>query len=159
MSSATKEAESSSQNLNEQVDDEVSHYQVLGVAPDATHEEIRKAYQSLALRYHPDKMRSSSSSSRAPIEFIRIDEAWKILRDAETRRIYDAELMQRTCREDYFVNEVLTAKDFNYDRDEDHRCRNCRCGGLYILPEDLNSGESCYIACDECSLVVQVNVT
>ncbi|XP_055529703.1 dnaJ homolog subfamily C member 24-like [Wyeomyia smithii] len=153
MSHATGATESSSRNSNDRVEDDVSHYQVLGVAPDAPLEEIRKAYQSLALRFHPDKMHNNGTSA----EFIRIDEAWKVLRDAHSRRVYDAELMQRTCREEYFVNEILTVKDFSYNQDENYRYRGCRCGGLYILPDDMELGESYYIACDECSLVVQVN--
>lgn len=32
----------------------IDYYKVLGVAPGATQEEIRKAYRKLAKRYHPD---------------------------------------------------------------------------------------------------------
>lgn len=31
------------------------HYQILGVKPDATPGDIRKAYKKLALTWHPDK--------------------------------------------------------------------------------------------------------
>uniref|UniRef100_A0A182SY80 DnaJ homolog subfamily B member 9 n=1 Tax=Anopheles maculatus TaxID=74869 RepID=A0A182SY80_9DIPT len=92
----------------------ISHYDVLQVPRNATPEEIRKSYQALALQYHPDKRTSTMPAIDETDHFIRIDQAWKTLRDDRLRRIYDAELMQQT--EEYFVNEVLTAADFERDQ-------------------------------------------
>ncbi|XP_055593486.1 dnaJ homolog subfamily C member 24-like [Uranotaenia lowii] len=128
-----------------------SHYETLNVAPDASQEQIRQAYQALALKYHPDKNPLESD------QFFRINEAWKVLQDRESRRIYDAERMLDSCREDYFINETLKRRDFQLDVVEDARWYGCRCGGRYLLPEELAPAETCYIACDECSLVVQVD--
>uniref|UniRef100_A0A2M4C3B9 Putative molecular chaperone dnaj superfamily n=1 Tax=Anopheles marajoara TaxID=58244 RepID=A0A2M4C3B9_9DIPT len=133
----------------------MSHYEVLQVRSDATTEEIRKSYQTLALRYHPDKRKGGTESS----DFIRIDEAWKVLRDEQARRVYDAELMQQSCQEEYFVNEILTLADFEKHQEEDYRFHVCRCGGFYILPDEPTISEKTYVCCDECSLVVQVNPT
>uniref|UniRef100_A0AAG5DP26 J domain-containing protein n=1 Tax=Anopheles atroparvus TaxID=41427 RepID=A0AAG5DP26_ANOAO len=138
---------------------QVSHYDVLQVAQNASHEEIRKSYQTLALQHHPDKRKNGFDVGKSADSdaFIRIDEAWKILRDEQSRRVYDAELMLQTCREEYFVNEVLRETDFETSQEENCRFHRCRCGGYYILPEESPLLETIHLSCDECSLIVQVN--
>ena len=64
------------------------YYSILGVAPDASKEEIKKAYRRLALKHHPDKDKSPGAHER----FIQINEAYLILSDDEARARYDAEL-------------------------------------------------------------------
>lgn len=64
-------------------------YAILGVARDASEQDVAKAYRKLALKHHPDKNRDDKEG--ATERFRKITEAYDVLRDAERRRLYDAE--------------------------------------------------------------------
>lgn len=64
-----------------------SHYQLLGVGPHASHEEIRGAYRRLAQRHHPDANPDAPHEARAVMADI--NRAWEVLGDPEQRRVYD----------------------------------------------------------------------
>jgi len=65
---------------------EKDYYEVLGVAPDASPDEIGRAYRMLAFRYHPDRNRKSEEAHKKMQE---INEAYAILSDPIKRREYD----------------------------------------------------------------------
>jgi curved DNA-binding protein len=62
------------------------YYKVLGVAPNATPEEIKKAFRKLAVKYHPDKTRGDKAAEE---KFKEINEANEVLGDPEKRKKYD----------------------------------------------------------------------
>lgn len=62
------------------------YYQVLGVARDASAEEIKKAYRQLALRHHPDRNPGSKEDEE---KFKEAAEAYSVLADPEKRSVYD----------------------------------------------------------------------
>ncbi len=62
------------------------YYEVLGVAQDASSDEIKKAYRKLALKYHPDR---NPDDAEAEALFKEAAEAYEILRDAGKRQRYD----------------------------------------------------------------------
>ena len=63
------------------------YYKVLGVGKNATQEEIKKAYKTLARQYHPDL--NPDDKKRAEEKFKEINEAYQVLGDAEKKAKYD----------------------------------------------------------------------
>ncbi len=76
------------------------YYDVLGVAPGAGADEIRRAYRQLARRYHPDISGDDKGAA-----FLDVSRAYEVLRDPERRRSYDARLLSGT-RADWLGDEV-----------------------------------------------------
>jgi curved DNA-binding protein len=62
------------------------YYEVMGVARDASPEEIKRAYRKLARKYHPDVSKEKDAEER----FKEIGEAYEVLRDPKKRAAYDA---------------------------------------------------------------------
>ena len=62
------------------------YYQVLGVPSKATAEDIKKAFRSLARKYHPDVAKDKKTAEE---KFKELNEAHEVLSDPESRRKYD----------------------------------------------------------------------
>jgi molecular chaperone DnaJ len=62
------------------------YYKALGVAKNATQDEIKKAYRKLARQYHPDR---NAGNKQAEERFKEVQEAYDVLGDAEKRKQYD----------------------------------------------------------------------
>ena len=62
------------------------YYEVLGVAKNATADEIKKAYRKMAIKYHPDK---NPGDKQAEEKFKEAAEAYDVLSDSEKRAKYD----------------------------------------------------------------------
>ena len=62
------------------------YYEVLGVAKNATDDDLKKAYRRLAMKYHPDR---NPDSKEAEGKFKEAKEAYEMLSDAAKREAYD----------------------------------------------------------------------
>src|SRR5690606_24812484 len=63
------------------------YYDVLGVAKNASDDDIKKAYRKLAMRYHPD--RNQGDGGKAEERFKEAKEAYEMLADPQKRAAYD----------------------------------------------------------------------
>ncbi len=66
-------------------------YAILGVAPNASDDEIKKIYRSLAMRYHPDR----NDAPGAEVRFKSITKAYEILSDWVKRDEYNQSVNHR----------------------------------------------------------------
>jgi molecular chaperone DnaJ len=62
------------------------YYETLGVAREATADQLKKAYRSLAMKFHPDR---NPGDKTAEHKFKEISEAYDVLKDDQKRAAYD----------------------------------------------------------------------
>lgn len=96
-----------------------SYYEILGIARDATQEEIKSAYRKLVKKFHPD---ASNSSKEAKERFQEISEAYQVLSNEESRKQYDS--WGHTTYRKYAGR---TARH-NWDGEEEYSRENGHCG-------------------------------
>lgn len=73
-----------------------THYQVMGLAPEATPEQVKKRFRELARKYHPDLHPDHPEYHEI---FLRINQAYEVLNDAGRRASYDLTLRDQARRE------------------------------------------------------------
>ncbi|KAM7436297.1 DnaJ subfamily C member 24 [Porites harrisoni] len=134
-------------------------YKVLGVAANCTHEEVKRAYQKLVLKFHPDKLDDSLTEGdrdKAKEMFLAIDKAWKLLSDNERRENCDRQLKEQSLSQDWPVSAEVDLDDMEFHEDLQSYSSQCRCSGEYLITEsDLENGHN-IVCCSDCTLSVRV---
>jgi hypothetical protein len=78
------------------------YYKVLGLSRNASDSEIKKAYRTLAVKYHPDK----AKDRKAHEEFLKINEAYQTLGDKTKKLRYDYLYEHHLLRRQYPPSQV-----------------------------------------------------
>ncbi len=95
-----------------------NYYDVLGVAPNASEAEIKKAFRNLARKYHPDVAKDKAT---AEPRFKEINEANEVLSDPDKRRKYDElgenwNRPERQAQQDYgFGGGAEAGSEFHFE--------------------------------------------
>jgi len=73
------------------------YYEILGVDPDASQEEIKKAYRDKTFIFHSDRLMEAPESAqrRAEEEFKKANRAYSVLKDPEKRNLYHLEWINK----------------------------------------------------------------
>ena len=129
------------------------YYAILSLSPDATAADIKAAYHRLLLASHPDKHVSSPSFDAIDIGLLK--EAFNTLHDPELRKMYDALRNNDGKKLGPRPAQVISLEEFDEESDSTWTYP-CRCGGTYVVTEEmLDSGEH-LVGCASCSEVVWV---
>lgn len=138
-------------------------YSILGCEDNATFDELKKRYQKLALKFHPDKIAShdeEKSDVSHPVEFSKINFAWNILSDADLRKQYDIKWKQRCISQEWPIQDDVCVEEFDKsdvsDLDENMYTYPCRCGGLFVISETDIQIKFDIVCCDTCSLSIRI---
>ena len=138
-----------------------SPYDLLGVGPSASADELKRAYQQLALRHHPDRRSTSADGDGGADDeaFVRVQRAYEAVRDPESRRRLAAQA--RAAQ--------LSAEEADDEEDEPAAAATeagswrgeCRCGDEFVLSaEQLRRGAAeaavVEVPCRSCSYVLRV---
>jgi len=65
-------------------------YEILGIPPNSSQEEIKKAFHELSKKYHPDKFTDEVEKEEAEKKFQEISLAYAILKNKDKRAKYDS---------------------------------------------------------------------
>jgi curved DNA-binding protein len=100
-----------------------NYYEILGVSPEASSEEIKKAFRRLALQYHPDR---NPGDKTAEDKFKDISEAYEVLYNSDKRSQYDQ--LGRFWKKKGFNRKASTVSSFKTAGDKSNETRSNRNG-------------------------------
>jgi curved DNA-binding protein CbpA len=115
-----------------------NYYDILGVDNRASQAEIKKSFRTLAMKYHPDKNKSSEDSR---LKFMLIIEAYEVLSDATARKDYDKNT-NRDKHDYVYARPWTPSADLEriYSYSQIKRNRDGTIGGMWDISESASTG-------------------
>lgn len=111
------------------------YYSALELNSNASIDEIRKSFRTLALRYHPDKNKDEGSKEK----FMKIVEAYEVLSDANRKKNYDESITIKKNKPKYDFSWTPSAdfeKVYSYTRIKNTYVG----GGIWDIGEKATKG-------------------
>lgn len=99
---------------------EKTYYEILEVDKNASNEIIKKAYSTLAKKYHPD-LQPENNKNIAEEKFKLINEAYEILSDEQKRKQYDSTITINTVPIEQYNTIVLENQELKNIINEMHK--------------------------------------
>lgn len=129
-----------------------NYYTILGVSKDATPDAIRKAYRTLARRYHPD---TSPKGKQDAARFQELTEAYQTLSDADKRAAYDRDRYapaSATTRAGQAYGRAYTSASPHYQEAEPEPTGPIH--STQASPKDVFAGATLFILAFACVFMV-----
>ncbi|XP_038856356.1 dnaJ homolog subfamily C member 24-like [Salvelinus namaycush] len=107
--------------------------------------------------YHPDKQGPDVSVTEAEEHlhrFIEVNQAWKVLSNKETKRVYDLQLCAGELNQSWPVDARVSLDDMTSDDDNEVYAYGCRCGGEFSIGREA-ADEKAIVCRDTCSLSIR----
>jgi curved DNA-binding protein CbpA len=115
----------------------LNYYEILGVSPNASQDEIKKSFRNLALQHHPDKNKNSEESKQ---KFMKIIEAYEVLSDEQARKDYDNNALQKRGTRTRWTPSADFGTVYSYEEiRRRYRPSNVR-GGMWDISDKASFG-------------------
>lgn len=123
-------------------------------------EVLKENYRKLLVKLHPDKSISSSTTAACA----ELNKAWNVLKDPDSKKMYDEQIEQNNIDTEVSVFETLSVDDLEDDNGDDALSYRCRCGGLFSVPKSMilnvrHQIDPLLFPCDDCSLFIELVLT
>lgn len=117
---------------------------------------MKESYRKLLIKYHPDKSISSSTTATCA----EINKAWNVLKDPDSKKLYDEQIEQSDIDTEVTVFETLNVGDLENNEMDDTLSYKCRCGGSFLVLKSIvfnvHQVEPILFPCDDCSLFIKI---
>lgn len=128
------------------------YYAILSISPSATPAEIKAAYHRLLLACHPDKRVPENAEDGVDIGLLK--DAFRTLHTPELRDQYDRLRSSSGTFLGPRPAQVISLEEF--DEADSRWTYPCRCGGTYIVTEEMLDAGQHLVGCASCSEVIWV---